>query len=301
MIDRPAAPELPPSWEPTGGPADLLDALEPPREIAAPPMTSPPGAADWLPAPAAPAPPPEAGVGRLASIAALLAQARAPYCPANGVVWLAPARLLESADGGAELGGVIAADRAALDSAWRLDLPQTACVVDCQTVAGFAELLADLPAEARRAKSLGVPTPLNTPDHGESASGACEFLASGLVAGLAAHRLAANDPVAGRAAWRASAWWGARAPALARALAEGLAAPHGRPTLLGGVYACATGPDAHERAFAAAPLLAAAAHENAVAWAPEAVGHDRAARRLALFLIALSLAGLAGVLAVALR
>ena len=208
---------------------------------------------------------------QLADVARLLARDRRPYCPANGLVWLLPASALDG-NRAESTAAAIRADRRALDSVWQLDLPQTVCIVNAETVPGFRELAGSIPASARAERSLGVTFPARpATSQVQAITDHIAWLTNGLVAGLAVHRLGGDDFMAARAAWRCAAWWAERGPRLSRLVTDGLPDADGRAALVTGVHLCATGADSSDHAFAAAPAdrgTRARGHRRLVASGP---------------------------------
>ena len=284
-------------------PADLLDALEPEAEPEA--VGAEPDTADWLPLPSAAETrtDPESAK-RLGSLARLVAHARRPFCPANGILWLVPARLTTDAASASRAARAAAADRAAVDLAWGLELPQTVVVTDAESVPGFRELAESVPPAARADRLFGVTFPLNpgggAADRAGMVAAGVDWLTRNMAGGLVAHRLSAGGDQA-QAAWRAFAEWTRRGPHLARLVAEGMLPAPDRPARLASIALAGTGPDAADRLFAAAPLAGAVASENAVAWTRTALAADAAARRLAIGVWILIAVGAAGLVALAVR
>ncbi len=271
---------------------DLLDAPTPAAEASVPGVADP---VDWLPAAgqAAMLKLDPAVVARLQFVAGCVMAARRPFCATNGLVWLLPATAVADAGPAAELAEAVRTDLAAVEGVCGLDLPSTVVMVGAEGVPGFRELAAGLPASATGGRGLGCPFPLRPAD------GPAKLIADGvgwltgpLLAGLAYRQMAAGG---GSAGWRFAAAWAVRRDHLTRLVVGGLLGRAERPPLVTGVYLAGTGTAAEDRGFAAAPLAAAAALEDAVSWRPAARRADRTDRRLAAVVYLLLATGLAAV------
>jgi hypothetical protein len=248
---------------------------------------------DWLPAPAAPVRTAlsveqiDAERDRLAYLCRLLAAARRPLCPANGVVWLLPFRATDSPVSADATAAACRADLDALETGLQLDLPMAAVFTDAQKLQGFRELVGGLPSAARTERLFGRSLPLvpNVPAdarHGMILSG-LEWVSGKLVPALLYQRFgAAPPPDEAARLWRLQDDLFARREAVARTVSQGLLSRPGRPTMLSGVYFAGTGPDAADRAFAAGVLAELRLSQNLVAWTPAATADERDCRRTAV-------------------
>ncbi len=274
----------------------LLTAdLEPADELlAAPALTTAPtrDVSDWLPTPAAPvrtdlsAEQIAAERERLVYLCKLLAAARRPLCPANGVVWLLPFRSTDSPVSAGATAAACRADLDALETGLQLDCPMAAVFVDAQALHGFRDLVTGLPVAVRTERLFGRSFPLvpNVPPdarHGMILSG-LDWVAGKLVPALLYQRFGSGpQPEEAARLWRLLDDLFARREAVARVVSQGLLSRPHRPAMLSGVYFAGTGPDAADRAFAAGVLAELRLSQNLVAWTETATADERDSRRTA--------------------
>jgi hypothetical protein len=277
--------------------ASLLTAdIEPPGELLAAtalvPVTATRDVSDWLPAPAAPvrtdlsAEQIAAERERLVYVCKLLAAARRPLCPANGVIWLLPFRSTDSPVSASATAAACRADLDALETGLQLDCPMAAVFTDAQDLQGFRDLVSGLPPGVRTERLFGRSFPLvpNVPPdarHGMILSG-LEWVAGKLVPALLYQRFGAGpSPEEAARLWRLLDDLFARREAVARVVSQGLLSRPHRPAMLSGVYFAGTGPDAADRAFAAGVLAELRLSQNLVAWTETATADERDTRRTA--------------------
>ena len=223
---------------------------------------------------------------RLTHVCQLLAAARRPLTPANGVVWLIPSAGTETDAVAEATAAACKADLAAMEAALQVDCPMAVVLADAQEFAGFRELAAGLSATARTERLFGCSLPLmpNLPatDRYPMVGGAMEWTTTRLIPSLVYQRFGdAPDPLTAARLWRVSDALYARQNAITRIICQGLMARPDRPPMVNGVYLAATGPDAGDRGFAAAVLTELKLTQNLVSWTDAALADEADARRAA--------------------
>jgi len=224
--------------------------------------------------------------GRLTHLCQLLAAARRPLTPANGVVWLIPAAGTETDAVADATAAACKADLAALEAALQVDCPMSVVLADAQEFTGFRELASGLPVTARTERLFGCSLPLmpNLPptDRYPMVAGALEWATTRLVPSLVYQRFGdAPDPLTAAKLWRISDALYARRQGITRIVCQGLMARPDRPPMVNGVYLAATGPDAADRGFATAILTEMKLTQNLVSWTEAALADEADARRAA--------------------
>jgi IcmF-related N-terminal domain len=223
---------------------------------------------------------------RLTHFCQLLAAARRPLTPANGVIWLVPAAGTDTDAVAEATTAACKADLAALEGALQIDCPMALVLADAQEFTGFRELAAGLPVSARTERLFGSSLPLmpNLPatDRYPMVAGALEWATTRLIPSLVYQRFGdAPDPLTAAKLWRISDALYARQSSIVRIVCQGLMARPDRPPMVNGVYLAATGPDAVDRGFAAAVLTELKLTQNLVNWTEAALADEADARRAA--------------------
>lgn len=241
---------------------------------------------------------------RLTHLCQLLAAARRPLTPVNGVIWLVPAAGTDTDPVAEATAAACKADLAAMEAALQVDCPMSVVLADAQELTGFRELVAGLPVAARSERLFGCSLPLmpNLPatDRYPMVAGAMQWATTRLIPSLVYQRFGdAPDPLTAAKLWRISDALYARQDAITRIVCQGLMARPDRPPMVNGVYLAATGPDAGDRGFAAAVLTELKLTQNLVRWTEAALADEADARRaatvgyvlIALFAVAIGLFG----------
>lgn len=289
----------------------VLPEIDPPVELSPSPADAPtsPDAAKWLRTPSVsrtdlPADKLAEATERLTHLCQLLAAARRPLTPANGVVWLIPAAGIDTDAIAEATAAACKSDLTAIEATLQVDCPMSVVLADAHQFPGYHELAAGLPVASRGERLFGCTLPLvpNAPptDRYPMVAGAMEWVTTRLIPTLVYQRFGdAPEPVTAASLWRISDALYARRQAVTRIVCQGLMARADRPPMVNGVYLAATGPDAGDRGFAGAVLTELKLTQNLVSWTEAALADEADARRaatvgyvlIAAFAVALGLFG----------
>jgi hypothetical protein len=228
---------------------------------------------------------------RLAYLAQLLRQQRAPLCGVNGVLTLLPFHTMEAGPGEAEeLEKAVKTDQSTLQKTLRLRYPVTAVVAGLEAERGFSELIRRVGRERAAAQRFGRGFNLRSRATAEELAafsahvcGAFEDWVYTLFREQGALTRPGNTLLY-------SLLCKVRCnmkDRLTDILAAGYGADTDRrsneaPILFSGCYFAATGPTEDRQAFVRAVFDKLDEEQEEVEWTPEAVAEDRRHRRAAL-------------------
>lgn len=227
---------------------------------------------------------------RLRQVCRLLAQARLPYCPANGVIVLLPLESTDTPADAVETAGVLRQDLLVARAAMQLDCPRLVVLCGAERLAGLARLAAPYQGEGP-SRVLGQNFPLapdvppgRMPEVVEAGLGwVADDMLPRVVGGLM-HREGHPDEVDVNAElYSFLLAMRERLRLLGRLAGRAVTADDGAPPMLAGAYVAGTGVDERQQAFLAGVLRRAADLQNAVRWTPDAVAEDSAFHWYALF------------------
>jgi hypothetical protein len=220
---------------------------------------------------------------RLRQVCRLLALARRPYCPANGVIVLLSLESTDSAADAVETAGVLRQDLQVARAAMQQDCPRFVVLCGAERLGGLARLAAPYQADGP-ARVLGQNFPL-TPDvppgqMPEVAEAGLGWVADDMlprVVGGLMHREGQPDEVDVNAELYAFLLaMRDRLRLLGRLTGRAVTTDDGAPPMLAGAYVAGTGVDERQQAFLAGVLRRAQEMQNAVRWTSDAMAEDGA-------------------------
>jgi type VI protein secretion system component VasK len=226
---------------------------------------------------------------RLAHVCHLLAEERAPYCPANGVLALIAWETTATQATTNRTAVLLDRDLQTINAELNIAAPRIVLVTDIETAVGGRDLVARIPADQRQ-RRFGVRFPrLSACDVGSwprVLEEGVSWLTHELLPALAYRVLKTGGANGDETTWRGNAnifrflnSVREREARLIRLLQRGML-----PTLsqasLGGLYFSANSPDdPAQQAFLAGVMPQLLEMQNDVAWSPQAIAHDARARR----------------------
>jgi len=233
---------------------------------------------------------------RLRHLCGLIARARRPYCPINGVLVVLPFAVLDSDNDASQAASAAEQDLEVARVELEVQCPVFALFCDLHRSPGFREFLTRLPA-GQRDRRLGQRFPL-VPDVEESAmpgvvqqgvQSLCDSLLPSLVynlfrvEGASGTTATATEMTEGNLRlYGLLAELRERHKRLSRLLTRGLLLDKGGGYLFGGVYLSGTSTDANgEQVFVGGVFQRLIANQNHVAWTPEALATEARYRRWA--------------------
>jgi ImcF (intracellular multiplication and macrophage-killing)-related protein len=248
-------------------------------------------------------------IRRLRYLCGLIARARRPYCPANGILLAEPLTATDSDPAANQAASDVHRALTTARDTLQVHCPVILLLCEMERLSGFRELLALLP-ENQRQRLLGQPFPLAPDIQADQVpamlEGGVRWTTETMLPALA-YRLMRLEPlngdgkidgmeVARRLYDLLHALW-EREHRIAQILARAAATQGNGPPLLGGCYFAATGPDpVREQGFVPAVFSQLIASQDAVVWTDEARAENAAYRRWTLYgyiAIALFVASLA--------
>lgn len=253
---------------------------------------------------------------RLSYLCRLIAAARSPVVPVNGVVLLVPWGALATDDQSKHLSELVRDELKTARAALRQRAACLAVVCDMETAAGFREFSARLSDDVRKQR-FGQRLPLVPDVTAEETQELYEHaaahlgqrtLALGVLRALRADasvRGPDGEPPLNRRLYYLYCESAERLPRLGRALKQGVPRPadgpdgYDGPPLLAGVYLAATGKEKWEQVFIPGIFqrVADETFQTAVAWTSDLVAEDKAyAAQARTGYLAMSVAGALSVL-----
>lgn len=244
------------------------------------------------------------GAARLRYLCRLIRRDRAPWCPINGMLVLAPWAATDSDEVAKEAAGVLQRDLVAARDALQLRYPTIALVCDLELARGFAEFRRSFAPDAIQKSRIGQRLPLAPDVPPAEVAGLLErgvqwigqtVLPAGIVKflrmepvpqpGKPAPVVASNH---NRNLYLLLNQVYQRGPRLARILSRGLqggsaneyADPLDALPLFGGCYLAGTGRAETDQAFVRAVLTRLMDAQSSVSWTSQAIAEDARYRRL---------------------
>jgi hypothetical protein len=229
---------------------------------------------------------------RLRHVCQLIARARRPYCPVNGVLLLLPWAASDGEPETQQTARACTHDLQTVREALHVQCPVFGLVCDLETAPGFTDLVARLPAgqtNQRVGRSFPLAPELDpaaVPDMLQSGvQWICDTLFPSVIYKLLRYELPGAD---GPSDWLAAntrlyqllGELRERQRRLGSLLARGVVLPEANAALFGGCYFAATGHDANrDQAFVAGVFPLLIENQNFVSWTDEALAEEAAYRR----------------------
>ncbi len=245
---------------------------------------------------------------RLRHVCRLIAQTRQPYCPINGILLLVPFDATDNEEDANQTARICQLDLTAAREVLRVQCPLFALVCDLEVAPGFRELIGRLPAEQRH-RRLGQRFPMladmkrvNVP---EMIAGGVSWIFSEMMPGWiyklfrveAPGRDDVDEVLGGNIRlYQLLEQMPERGERLGRVLTRGVLPDDAGPSLFGGCYLGATGPDPREQAFVAGVFRRLVEKQSCVAWTPAALAEEASLQRRTRYGY-LTLAGVAAAIA----